>query len=110
MGSGFGGFEEDAVDDGFDGVVLAAIEGGRFGEIVDFAIDAGAEALLVELVEEIFEFTLAAADDGRHDGDAFALAEFEDSLHDLVGCLPCDGPATVGAVGRADGSVEKAQA
>jgi hypothetical protein len=45
---------------------------GRLGEVVDFAIDAGAEALLVELVEEIFELALAAAHDGRHDGDAFA--------------------------------------
>ncbi len=109
MCSSFGGFEEDAVDDGFDGVVFAAIEGWRLREVVDFAIDAGAEALLIELVEEIFELAFAAADDGRHDGDAFAFAELEDTLDDLVGGLAGDGAAAVGAVGRADGGVEQAQ-
>ncbi len=103
------GFEEDAVDDGFDGVVFAAVEQGRLGEVLYFAVDAGAKTLLVKLIEEVFEFTLAAANDGRHDGDALAGAELQNALDDLIGGLAGDGTAAVGAVGRADGSVEQAQ-
>ncbi len=107
-GSGFA-LEQDAVDDGFDGVVLAPVERGRLGEIAHFAVDAGAEALLIELIEQIFELAFAAADDGRHDGDAFAVAKLQDALDDLVGGLAGDGSAAVGAVGRAHRGVEQAQ-
>ena len=90
-------------------MIFSAVEGGGLGEVVDFAIDAGAEALLIELIEEVFEFTFATADDGGHDGDAFAFAEFKDSLNDLVGGLTGDGATAVGAMGRADGGVEEAE-
>ncbi len=53
-------------------MVFAFFEVGGIGEVEDFAVDAGAEALLVELVEEVFEFAFAAADDGGVDGDALA--------------------------------------
>jgi hypothetical protein len=79
------------------------------GEVAHFAVDAGAEALLVELIEQVFELAFAAADDGGHDGDALAHAELEDALDDLFGGLAGDGAAAVGAVGRADRGVEQAQ-
>jgi hypothetical protein len=57
--------EDGAIDDGFDGVVFALLENRRVREVANLAIDAGAEALLIELVEQILEFAFAAADDGR---------------------------------------------
>ncbi len=104
-----GGLQQDAVDDGFDGVVLALVESGRLGEVHDLAVDARAKALLIKLVEQVLELALAASDDGRHDGDALAGAELQNALDDLVGGLAGDGPAAVGAVGRADRGVEQAQ-
>jgi hypothetical protein len=79
--------EQDAVNDRFDGVVLAAVQRNRLGEVHQFAIDAGAKALPVKLVEQFLELALAPADDGRHHGDALAHAEFENALDDLVGAL-----------------------
>ena len=90
-------------------MVLAAVEGQRLGEVAQFAVDAGAEALLVELVEQVFELALAAANDGGHDGDALALAQLKNALDDLLGGLAGDGAAAVGAVRRADGGIEQAQ-
>ena len=101
--------EQNAVDDGFDGVVLALVEGRRLGEVDDLAIDAGAKALLIKLIEQILKLTLAASDDGRHDRDALAGAELQDALDDLLGGLAGDGAAAVGAVRRADRGVEQAQ-
>ncbi len=103
------GLEDGAIDDRFNGVVLALFESGRLSEIEDFAVDAGAEALLVELVEEVFEFAFAAADDGRVNGDAFARREGEDALDDLLGGLAGDLAAAAGAVGHADRGVEEAE-
>ncbi len=94
-------FEDDAVDDGFDGVVLALFEAHAFGEFDHLAVDAGAEALLVEGFELFAELAFAAADDGGVDGDAFAGGERDDSLDDLLGGLAGDGAAAVGAVGLA---------
>ena len=101
--------EEDAVDDGFDGVVLAAVEEQGLGEVAHLAVDARAKSLLVKLIEQILKLTLSASDDGRHDGDALAVAQLEDALDDLLGGLAGDGAAAVGAVGRADGGVEQAK-
>ena len=103
------GLEHDAIDDGFDGVVLALLELDGIGEVADLAVDAGAEALLVELVEQVFEFALAAAHDGRVDGDALAGGEGEDALDDLLGGLAGDGAAALRAVGHADRGVEQAE-
>ena len=60
------GLEDDAVDDGLDGVVPLLVEAHALGELDDFAVDAGAEALLVEGVELLAELALAAADDGAN--------------------------------------------
>jgi hypothetical protein len=90
-------------------VVLAFVERGRLGEVDHFSVNAGTKALLIELVEEVFELAFAAANDGSHDGDAFAGAELEDALDDLLSGLTSDGTSAVGTVRRADGGVEQAQ-
>ena len=79
------GFEDDAVDDGFDGVVLALFEAHALGEFDHLAVDAGAEALLVERFELFAELALAAADDGSVDGDALAGGEAGDAFYNLFG-------------------------
>jgi len=101
--------EDDAVDDGFDGVVLALFEAHAFGELGHLAVDAGAEALLVEGFELFTELALAAADDGGVDGDAFSGGEGGDALDDLLGGLAGDGAMAVGAVGLAYAGVEEAE-
>ncbi len=101
--------EDDAVDDGLDGVVLALLEAHAFGDLGQLAVDADAEALLVDRLELIAELAFAAADDGSVDGDAFAGGEGDDSLDDLVGGLARDGAAAVGAVRLADGGVEQSE-
>ena len=102
-------FEQDAVDDGFDGVVLAAVKEERLGKVAHLAVDAGAKPLLIKLIEQIFKLALSASHDGRHDGDALARAQLQDALHDLFGGLAGDGPAAVGAMRRAYRGVEEAQ-
>src|SRR5258705_8254362 len=102
-------FEDDAVYYGFDGVVLALFEAHSFGELDHLAVDAGAEALLVEGLELFAELALAAADDGGVDGDALAGGEAGDALDDLFGGLSGDGAAAVGAMGLAYGRVEEAE-
>ncbi len=79
------GFEDDAVDDGLDRVVLSLLEAHVLGDLGDFAVDAGAEALLVEGFEFFAELAFAATDDGGVDGDALAGGEGDDGIDDLVG-------------------------
>ena len=90
-------------------MVLAPVEVQRLREVHHLAVHARAEALPVELVEQLLELALAPANHRRHHGDALAHAEFENALDDLVGALARDGAAAVGAVGRADRSIEEAQ-
>jgi hypothetical protein len=109
-GRGGGGrFEEDSIDDGFDGVVFAAIKQEWVSEVANLAIDTGTKALLVQLIEQIFELAFAAADDGGHDGYALAFAEFEDARNNLLGCLAGDGTAAVGAMRRTHRGIEEPQ-
>ncbi len=103
------GFEDDAVDHGFDGVVFALFEAHAVGEFGHFAVDAGAEALLVEGFELFTELALAAADDGGVDRDAFAGGEGSDALNNLLGGLAGDGASAVRAVGLAYAGVEEAK-
>jgi hypothetical protein len=58
------GFEDDAVDDGFEGVVLALLEAHAFFDFGDLAVDADAVALFVEGFDLFAELAFAAADDG----------------------------------------------
>jgi len=105
--------DEQAVDDDFDGVVLALVESGRRVEGIELAIDAHAdEAVLRELFELLAVGAFAAAHDGSEDHDAVVdLAEIavEDGLHDLVAGLAGDGLAASGAVRNADGAVDDAE-
>ncbi len=103
------GLEHDAVDDGLDGVVLALLEAHALGQLGHLAVDARAEALLVERLELLAELALAAAHDRRVDGDALAGSQRDDALDDLVGGLARDGQAAVGAVRLADRGVEQPQ-
>ena len=73
--SGWERFEDDAVDYGFDCVVFALFEAHALGELGHFAVDTGAEALLVEGLEFFAELALASADDGSVDRDAFPGGE-----------------------------------
>ena len=93
--------EDDAVDYGFDGVVFALFEAHALGELGHFAVDTGAEALLVEGLEFFTELAFAAADDGGVDGDALAGGESCYAFDDLLGGLTGDGAAATGAVGLA---------
>jgi hypothetical protein len=90
-------------------VVFALFEAHAFGELDHLAVDAGAEALLVEGFELFAELAFAAADDGGVDGDALAGGECRYALDDLFGGLAGDGAAAVGAVGLAYGGVEEAE-
>ena len=90
-------------------MVLALLEAHAFGDLDDFAVYAGAEALLVEGFEFFAKLAFAAADDGGEDGDAFAGSQGYDAFDDLVGGLAGDGAAAVGAVGLADGGVKEAE-
>ena len=101
--------EDDAIDHRFDGVVLALVKQDFVGKVAKFTVNAGAEALLVEFVEQVLELALAPADDRRIDDDALAGSQLQDALHDLFGRLAGDGPAAVGAVWHADGCVEQTQ-
>ncbi len=90
-------------------MVLALFQAHAFGEFDHLAVDAGAEALLVEGFELFAELAFAAANDGGVDGDAFAGGECGDAFDDLLCGLAGDGTAAVGAVGLADGGVEEAK-
>ena len=58
------------IDDDFDVVPHLAIEREIVGERHDPAIDAGPhEALLAQVLEQVFVFALLAADDGRQHGE-----------------------------------------
>src|SRR5258705_5176136 len=81
-------------------MVLALFEADALGEFDHLAVDAGAEALLVEGFEFFAELAFAAADDGGVDGDAFARGEAGDALDDLF-CGLAGGWAGAGWAGGA---------
>ena len=81
----------------------------RLGKVAHLAVNASAKALLIKLIQQILKLALAASHNRRHDRDALAAAQFQDALHDLLGGLAGDGPAAVGAVGRAHRGVKQAQ-
>jgi len=87
-------FDEQAVDDDFDGVILALINDRKLVEREEFAVDSNAN---VAVLREFFEFfpvgALPAADDGREDHDAVVgFAEFavQDGLDNLLAGLARD--------------------
>ena len=86
--------DEQAVDDHFDGVVLALVDDREIVEREQLTVDAHADvAVLCEFFEFLAKSALTAADDGRKDHDAvFGLADFtvQDGLHDLLAGLAGD--------------------
>ena len=102
-------FQHDAVDDGFNRVLLVPFELNGVGEVTHFAVDAGAKALLVQVVQQVFELAFAAANDRRVNNDAFSRCKRKDALHDLLGGLPRNRFAAIRTVGHTDRRVEQAQ-
>jgi len=105
--------DEQAVDDDFDGVVLALVDDREIVERVKLAVDAHAEvAVLREFFEFLAKSALSSTDDGGENHNAvIGLADFsvQDGLHDLLAGLARDGLAAVGAMRDADGGVDDAQ-
>ena len=102
--------QQQAVDDDFDGVILAAIERNRLVEIDEVAIDARADVTFLRVfLEFLLVFAFAAANHRREDHDAVVGLERENGLHDLLGGLAGDGLAAIGAMRRADRAVDDAQ-
>ena len=95
------GFQQHTINDGFNVVVLAAVQSKGLRKIANLTVHAGTKPLLINLIQKILKLALAAPHNGRHHGHALAFAQFQDPLHNLLGGLASDGPAAVGAVGRA---------
>ncbi len=94
---------QQAVDNHFDGVILALVEIEVVLEIDQFAIDAGAGVAMLEQSLHLFlEFALAAADDGRENHDAVFRRQGHHPLNDLLSGLAADGASAFGTVRDAD--------
>src|SRR5258708_1593032 len=87
--------DEQAVDDDFDGVVLALVDNREIVEREEFAVDTHADvAVLREFFEFLAERPLPAANNRRKNHDAVVrLANFtvQDGLDDLLAGLARDG-------------------
>src|ERR1700691_2654832 len=103
------GFQDDAIDDGFNGVFLVTFETYGVGEIAHLTIDASTKALLIQFVEQVFELAFAAAHDRRIDDDAFSGSERKNALDDLFSGLARNWFATVGTVRHSDRCVQQPQ-
>src|SRR5262249_39673882 len=106
-------FDQQAVDNDFDGVVLALVEDGGFVQRKQLAINTSANvAVLSKLLEFLAIGALAAAYDGRQDHDAIVrLAEVaaENCLNDLFARLPSDGLTALGTMRHTDRAVDHAK-
>ena len=101
---------DDAVDDDLDRVLDVLLELDLLVELADLAVHAhAAEALALEVLEELGVLALAAEDHGCEHEGAAALGVREDLIGHLVGGLALDHPAALGAVRRAHAREEQAQ-
>ncbi len=102
--------DEQAVNDDFDGVVLALVDDRKFIKLVKLAVDAHADVTVLREFFELFSKTaLSPADDGREDHNAvvrFANLTVQDGLNNLFAGLPRDGLAAIRAVRNSDGGVD----
>ena len=79
-------------------------------ELANLAVHAhAAEALALEVLEELGVLALAAEDHGREHEGAAALRVREDLIGHLVGGLALDHPSALGAVRRAYAREQQAQ-
>src|SRR6266851_1937325 len=105
--------DEQAVNDDFDGVVLALVDDRKFIKLVKLAVDAHTDVpVLREFLKFFSKSALPSTDDGRENHDAVVrLADFtvQDGLDNLLAGLACDGLAAVGAMRDANGRVDHAE-
>ena len=100
----------DAVDDDLDGVLDVLLELDVLVELADLAVHAdAAEALALEVLEELRVLALAPEDHRREHEGASALRVREDLVRHLVGGLALDHAAALGAVRGAHARIEQAQ-
>ena len=100
----------EPVDDDLDRVLLVAGQLDLVGGLVDLAVDPGpGEALGGQVGEQRLVGALAAPHHGRQHLEAGAVGQLHDAVDDLLGRLPGDLGAALGAVGHADAGVEQAQ-
>ena len=98
------------VDHDLDGVLLVAVEGGCFVQIVDRAVHAHAHvAGLARILEHLPVLALAVLHDGREDHIARAVGQVEQRIHHLLDGLLGDFATALRAVGHADAGEEQAQ-
>lgn len=102
--------DHDAVDDNLDGVLVLLIELDLTLELADLPIHThAAEALLLEVLEELGVLALATEHDGGEHVGAPPLPRCEDLVGHLVGGLARDGPPALRAVRHPDAGEEQAQ-
>ena len=93
----------EPVDDDGDVVLVALLEGRRFGELDQVTVDDGARvALRRQLFEEVDELALLLRHDGSDDLIARALGQLHQLIGDLLHRLTLDDGAAFGAVRHAD--------
>src|SRR5260221_10977881 len=105
--------DEQAVNDDFDGVVLALVNDGQVVERKKLAVDAHAD---VAILRKFFEFlakrTFSPAHDRREDHDAvvvLANLAVQDGLHDLFAGLARDGVTALWAMRHANSRIDYAE-
>ena len=104
------GLDEKAVDDDFDRMVAALIEGDLVFERADHPVDACLdETLAGELFQFLAELAFAPADDGRHHEYAVVGAQRKHVLEDLFGGLAGDFAAAHRTVRHPDRGIKQTQ-
>ena len=104
------GLHQQAVHHHFYGVVLAPVQTDFFIQVAQLSVNPRAdESLARQGLQLLAILALPAAHHRRQNHHALLRLERKNGLHDLLGGLPGNGPATARAVRRADGAVEHAQ-
>ena len=100
----------EPIDDDLDVVPHLAIEREFVVERNVFAIDAGShEALLAQVLEQVFVLALLAADDGGQHGELRSCFDRQDAGDDLLAGLGGDRLAALGAIAVTDAGIEHAE-
>jgi len=75
--------QDDAIDNGFKGVILALLQAHTLFDLGNLAVDANAITLLIERLDLLAKLAFAAADDRSHDGDPLSRRVRPVALDDL---------------------------
>ena len=98
------------IDDDRDVVILVSVQLGRVGQVVGFAIDAGAhEAAPTGPFEQLSELAFPATDLRGQDLEPSSFTELQEALHDLRSGLAQHRIATGGTVRDPDPRPEQAE-